>query len=88
MPRTSIANLCLCLFGPCSKENMLETLTQINKVYGSVEQCVITLGLLTPQGLEQLRKNMIVDAAEEDRQAKGGSSAGVVDWKEHAKLLL
>lgn len=78
----------MCLCGSCSKENMLETLAQIKKVHGSVEQCVIALGLLTPQGLEQLRKNMIVDAAEEDGEAKGGSSAGVVDWKEHAKLLL
>jgi len=61
---------------------MLETLAEIKKVYGSVEECVVTLGLLTPQGLEQLRKNMVVDA----EQAEGG--AGVVDWKEHAKLLL
>lgn len=57
---------------------MLTTLDEIKKVYGSVEKCVLELGLLTPEGLAQLRRNMIVDE----------SDGPAVDWKQHAKLLL
>ncbi|KAH7032706.1 tyrosine phosphatase family-domain-containing protein [Microdochium trichocladiopsis] len=64
------------------KENMLTTLEHINQTYGSVEKCVLELGLLTPESLAQLRKNMIVDETEAD------ASGLVVDWKEHAKMLL
>ncbi|KXJ92579.1 tyrosine phosphatase [Microdochium bolleyi] len=60
------------------KENMLTTLEEIKKVYGSVEKCVLELGLLTPESLAQLRRNMVVNESE----------GAVVDWKQHAKLLL
>ncbi|KAI1498395.1 tyrosine phosphatase [Biscogniauxia marginata] len=59
------------------KESMLRTLAWIREKYGSVEKCVIELGFLTPEGIAQLRKNLIVDASEEE----------VTPWQEHAKLI-
>ncbi|KAI5916979.1 tyrosine phosphatase [Camillea tinctor] len=59
------------------KESMLRTLAWIREKYGSVEACVIELGFLTPEGIAQLRKNLIVDASEGE----------VNPWEEHAKLI-
>ncbi|KAI1080478.1 protein-tyrosine phosphatase-like protein [Whalleya microplaca] len=60
------------------KEAMLGTLARIRETYGSVEKCVLDLGLLSPEGISQLRSNLIVDADENE----------VVPWQDHAKLLL
>ncbi|CAJ2503605.1 Uu.00g109990.m01.CDS01 [Anthostomella pinea] len=60
------------------KGAMIGTLAQVREKHGSVEKCVIDLGLLSPEEITQLRKNLIVEAEEED----------VIQWKEHAKLLL
>ncbi|KAI0506609.1 tyrosine phosphatase [Xylaria bambusicola] len=43
------------------RDNMLLFLKKIKKEHGSVKQCVINLNLLTEEGIEQLRTNMIVD---------------------------
>lgn len=59
------------------KEAMLGFLTKIRETYGSVEQCVLDLGLLTPENIKQLRNNLIVEVNEEE----------VVPWQDHAKLL-
>lgn len=60
------------------KEAMLGTLAKIRNTYGSVEKCVVDLGLLSPDGIRQLQSNLIVDVNEK----------GVVPWQDHAKLLL
>ncbi|KAI1771645.1 protein-tyrosine phosphatase-like protein [Hypoxylon cercidicola] len=59
------------------KEAMLGLLSRIRETYGSVEKCVLDLGLLSPDSIEQLRKNLIVDINDEE----------VVPWQDHAKLL-
>ncbi|KAK6856997.1 tyrosine phosphatase [Apiospora arundinis] len=41
--------------------NMQVHLNWIRENYGSMEKCVVDLGLITPEGIEQLRKNLIVD---------------------------
>ncbi|KAK8070826.1 hypothetical protein PG997_011029 [Apiospora hydei] len=43
--------------------NMQVHLNWIRDNYGSVEKCVVDLGLITPEGIEQLRKNLVVDEA-------------------------
>lgn len=53
---------------------MLGTLAHIRERYGSVEKCVIDLGILTPEGIAQLRKNLIVEVDEDE----------VVRWQEHS----
>ncbi|KAI5921696.1 tyrosine phosphatase [Camillea tinctor] len=45
------------------KEAMLNTLGEIKSTYGSVENCVIKLGLLSHEGVARLRHHLIVDAA-------------------------
>lgn len=45
------------------EQNILTHLDWIRETYGSVEQCVIDLGLLTADGIEQLRRNLVVDMA-------------------------
>ncbi|KAI8966375.1 tyrosine phosphatase family-domain-containing protein [Daldinia sp. FL1419] len=60
------------------KEAMLGTLNKIRQTYGSVEKCVVDLGLLSQDGIRQLQNNLIVDVDEK----------GVVSWQDHAKLLL
>lgn len=57
---------------------MLGTLAHVRAKYGSVEQCVLDLGILSPEGIAQLRKNLIVEADEDE----------AVQWQEHAKLRL
>ncbi|KAI1755816.1 tyrosine phosphatase [Xylaria castorea] len=56
------------------KEAMLGTLARIREQYGSIEQCVIDLGILTREGIAQLRTNLIVEADEDE----------VIRWQEHA----
>ncbi|KAI2619262.1 tyrosine phosphatase [Hypoxylon sp. NC1633] len=46
------------------KETMLGTLKMIRSRYGSVEKCVTTLGLLSVEGIDQLRRNLIVEVTE------------------------
>ncbi|KAI1078250.1 tyrosine phosphatase [Whalleya microplaca] len=58
------------------KQAMLGTLEKIRSVYGSVEKCVIDLGFLSKEEINQLRRNMIVDDTE-----------APLDWEQHAKLL-
>ncbi|GAW26703.1 putative tyrosine phosphatase [Rosellinia necatrix] len=55
------------------KEAMLGTLAHIRSRYGSIEQCVLDLGFLTPEGITQLRKNMIVEADDDE----------AIRWEEH-----
>lgn len=38
-------------------------LNWIRENYGSVEKCVVDLGIITLEGIAQLRKNLIVDEA-------------------------
>ncbi|KAI1445224.1 protein-tyrosine phosphatase-like protein [Annulohypoxylon stygium] len=60
------------------KEAMLGTLATIRETHGSVEKYVIDLGLLSPEGVKQLRKNLVNEENEKD----------IVPWQNHAKLLL
>ncbi|KAI8627047.1 tyrosine phosphatase [Xylariaceae sp. FL1651] len=60
------------------KEAMLGTLARIRAQYGSVEQCILDLGILTPEGIIQLKQNLIVEADEDE----------AVPWQQHAKLML
>ncbi|KAI0021422.1 tyrosine phosphatase [Xylariomycetidae sp. FL0641] len=60
------------------KAAMLGTLARIREKHGSVEQCVLDLGLLTPAEIAQLRMNMVVDAQENE----------TIPWEEHTKTLL
>ncbi|KAI1370734.1 protein-tyrosine phosphatase-like protein [Hypoxylon crocopeplum] len=60
------------------KEAMLGILAKIRETYGSVEKCVVDLGLLSPEGIRQLRRNLVVDVNQE----------GEIPWQNHAKLLL
>ncbi|KAI1818491.1 tyrosine phosphatase [Poronia punctata] len=60
------------------REAMLGTLAHIREQYGSVEECVLKLRMLTPEGIEQLRKNLIVECDEDE----------AIPWQEHAKLML
>ncbi|KAI2639443.1 tyrosine phosphatase [Xylaria nigripes] len=48
------------------KEAMLGTLAHIRTRYGSIEQCVLDLGILTPEGIAQLRKNLIIEVDESE----------------------
>ncbi|KAI0130577.1 tyrosine phosphatase [Xylariales sp. AK1849] len=61
------------------KENMLLTLSRIRETYGSVEQCVLDLGLLNRDEIKHLRQNLLVDV--------GGEEGTVLDWQSHAKLV-
>ncbi|KAI1865169.1 hypothetical protein JX265_008216 [Neoarthrinium moseri] len=61
------------------KENMTGTLNKIREIWGSVEQCVIDLNLLDEAGIEQLRRNLIIEEAE---------ARGTNDWQSHAKLVV
>lgn len=64
---------------PCSrKEAMLGTLARIRAQYGSIERCVVDLGILTPEGITQLRNNLIVEADEDE----------VVRWQDHVSFML
>ncbi|KAI1759831.1 tyrosine phosphatase [Hypoxylon sp. FL1150] len=47
------------------KETMLNTLQKIRNSYGSVANCVTSLGLLSSEEIEHLRRNLIVDATED-----------------------
>ncbi|KAI0172404.1 protein-tyrosine phosphatase-like protein [Hypoxylon sp. FL1284] len=60
------------------KEAMLGLLAKIHETYGSVEKCVLDLGLLSLDDIEQLRKNLVVDVNDDE----------VMPWQKHAKLLL
>ncbi|KAI1327003.1 tyrosine phosphatase [Xylariaceae sp. FL0255] len=64
--------------GGARKASMLNTLAHLREKHGSIEQCVIDLGLLTSEGIAQLRKNLVVEADEGD----------AVAWEENAKLIL
>lgn len=57
---------------------MRNTLNKIQEEYGSVEECVKKLGFMTADGIEELRRNLIVDE----------SATGPVDWREHEKLVV
>ncbi|KAI0886072.1 tyrosine phosphatase family-domain-containing protein [Annulohypoxylon maeteangense] len=59
------------------KEAMLGTLAKIREIHGTVEKCVVNLGLLSAEGVKQLRSNLVNEANE-----------GIVPWQNHAKLLL
>ncbi|KAL0937865.1 tyrosine phosphatase [Colletotrichum truncatum] len=61
------------------KENMLSTLAVIRREYGSVEAYVRHRCRLSPEAVEQIRKNLIVDVADGHR---------AVDWVSHTKNLL
>ncbi|KAF9869529.1 tyrosine phosphatase [Colletotrichum karsti] len=61
------------------KENMLATLDLIRHEYGSVEAYVLNRCRLSAGDIEQIRKNLTVDATD---------GQGVVDWVSHTKYLL
>ncbi|KAI1339246.1 tyrosine phosphatase family-domain-containing protein [Xylariaceae sp. FL0016] len=58
------------------KAAMLGTLSRFREKYGSIEQCVVDNGLLSPESIAQLRKNLVVDAKDEK----------AIAWEEHAKM--
>ncbi|KAL7785571.1 tyrosine phosphatase family domain-containing protein [Trichoderma ceciliae] len=45
------------------KENMLCFLLKLRQRHGSIEQCILDYNLLQPDGIDRLKRNMIVDAA-------------------------
>ncbi|KAM7201442.1 Protein-tyrosine phosphatase-like protein [Naviculisporaceae sp. PSN 640] len=59
------------------KENMLETLKMIRTKYGSVEKYVVDHCKVSPETVERLRRNLTVEASEEE----------VLNWREHAELV-
>ncbi|KAH9905331.1 protein-tyrosine phosphatase-like protein [Xylariomycetidae sp. FL2044] len=65
------------------KEAMLGTLSNLRSRHGSIEKCVTDLGLLTAEGIAQLRRNLVVEV---DEGENGGSIP--IPWEAHAKLLL
>lgn len=56
---------------------MLGTLAKIRETYGSVEKCIVDLGLLSPEGVKQLQRNLVVETDEE-----------AIPWQSHAELLV
>ncbi|KAI5867712.1 tyrosine phosphatase family-domain-containing protein [Durotheca rogersii] len=60
------------------KDSMLATLAKIRETYGSVEKCVVDLGLLSSDNVRQLQSNLIVELSAKD----------AVPWQDHAELLL
>ncbi|KAH9909276.1 tyrosine phosphatase [Xylariomycetidae sp. FL2044] len=60
------------------KKNMLGTLKLIREKWGSVEDCVQELGIISAEGIDRLRRNMIVDAS---------PAMPAVEWEEHARLV-
>ncbi|KAH7029433.1 protein-tyrosine phosphatase-like protein [Microdochium trichocladiopsis] len=48
------------------KPSMLGTLALIREKYGSIHDCVVKLGLLSPDEIIQLRDNLVVDANDDD----------------------
>ncbi|KAK3331153.1 protein-tyrosine phosphatase-like protein [Apodospora peruviana] len=61
------------------KENMLETLKMLRQTYGSVEQYVIDHCQVSPEAVEQIKKNMVVDIS---------AVEPLLDWESHANLLV
>jgi protein tyrosine/serine phosphatase len=59
------------------KENMIATLEIVRQTYGSVEQYVVHHCGLSKAQVEQLRRNLTVDAGDNEP----------LDWKKHAKLV-
>ncbi|EXL39331.1 hypothetical protein FOCG_17857 [Fusarium oxysporum f. sp. radicis-lycopersici 26381] len=60
------------------KTYMVDFLRIIREQWGSVDQCVIGLGLISQDGIQKLRQNMTVDAATCKIQ---------IDWQSHSKLV-
>ena len=53
---------------------MVDLLATIKDKWGSVENCVITLGFLDVNGIRSLRRNLIAEGA-------------AIDWQTHAELV-
>ncbi|KAH8648382.1 tyrosine phosphatase family-domain-containing protein [Xylariales sp. PMI_506] len=66
------------------KDNMLATLAKIRENWGSVEQCVQDLGMLSADEIIQLRKNLIIDEA---AAASDVSQGTAIDWSAHAQIV-
>jgi hypothetical protein len=47
-----------------SKGNMLDTLKMIRETYGSVEKFVVEHCRLTPEEVDRIRRNLVVDLEE------------------------
>ncbi|KAH8884222.1 hypothetical protein GQ53DRAFT_752274 [Thozetella sp. PMI_491] len=62
------------------KESMIASLGEIRKTYGSVERYIIDQCRLSPDDLEQIRKNLIVDCNTDGGQVQ-------VDWETHAAMV-
>lgn len=58
---------------------MLALLRTMKEQWGSVDKCVIGLGLIDEDCVEQLRRNMVVDI-----DAISGTE---LDWMSHAELV-
>ena len=56
----------------------MDFLKTMKEQWGSVDQCMIGLGLVSQDGIEQLRRNMVIDAAACEKE---------VDWQRHAELV-
>ncbi len=59
---------------------MLATLDVIRSTYGSVERYVIDQCRLSPEAVDQIRKNFITEANAEDQLP--------VDWEAHAAMVV
>jgi hypothetical protein len=53
---------------------MVDLLAMIKKEWGSVDNCVISLGFLDVNGIKNLRQNLIADGV-------------AIDWQGHAELV-
>ncbi|KAI0021559.1 protein-tyrosine phosphatase-like protein [Xylariomycetidae sp. FL0641] len=60
------------------KSYMQGFLQDVRERYGSIEDCILRLGLLTRDEVRQLRDNMVVEATEEE----------MVDWKLNAEVVV
>jgi hypothetical protein len=60
------------------RENMLGTLAMIRERYGSVESYVVNHLGVSPESVEQIRRNLVVDLAEGEES---------LDWRSHAASL-
>ncbi|KAK0655123.1 protein-tyrosine phosphatase-like protein [Cercophora newfieldiana] len=61
-----------------SKETMMGTLAMVREKYGSVERYVVDQCRVSPETIQQLRKNLIVNVSD---------ASGTIDWRSHARLI-
>ena len=60
------------------KESMLATLAMIREKFGSVEKLIVDEFRISPEAIEQIRRNLVVDLQEGEKP---------LDWQSHAELI-